>query len=99
MPPGADPPVVAQWASPRSSIATSRISTIRSAAASEQASGSARVTIVGSSMEGTAGQLGRELERPDRDRIPTAGLDCLGKQVDVRPAGSVEAALKGVHPV
>src|SRR5437879_5751780 len=99
MPPGADPPVVAQCASPRVSIATSRISMIRSAAAREHASGSTSVTIVGSSMEGASGQLSRELEDPHRDRVATPGLDRLREEVDVGPPWRIEATLEGVDAV
>ena len=48
---------------------------------------------------GAAGDLGRERERPDGDRIAAAGLDRLGQQVDVVPARGVEPALEGVDAV
>src|SRR5437667_8293652 len=80
-------------------MATSRISTMRSAAADAQASGSASVTIVGSSIDVASRQLGGQGQRSRSDRIAPASLDRLGEQVDLGPPGRVEPAFERMDTV
>src|SRR3954464_10455458 len=87
-------------------MATSSVSTIRSAAASAHAAGSASVTIVGSvigsvlrSRQRSPGELGGQGQRLDGNPIAAAGLDRLRQEVHVGLARCGEPALERVAPV
>src|SRR5579884_3365360 len=111
MGPGVEPPVVAQWATPRAAIASWRTRAIRAAASLATAAGSGRTT--SSAPPGSETDMGSftswSWDAPDElagkadggagDGIPSHRLQPLGQELELGAPGREEKPVQAFHPI